>query len=171
MERNERKNQLSGVNMMQGKGEGSSNGQKTKSVRRSLDFLEEFKEISLESVDLLRAMELEGSEVDEQEFQANAQEETIDDDELIHLLVEWVDKLDSQRREQSNEGLLDKELAKESDFVESSNPEECGNQWTQPSEDVLEKTTVQMEQVDKTKRGKKTSLGSDSSTKEEQEVQ
>ena len=156
---------------MQGKGEGSSNGQKTKSVRRSLDFLEEFKEISLESVDLLRAMELEGSEVDEQEFQANAQEETIDDDELIHLLVEWVDKLDSQRREQSNEGLLDKELAKESDFVESSNPEECGNQWTQPSEDVLEKTTVQMEQVDKTKRGKKTSLGSDSSTKEEQEVQ
>ena len=52
---------------------------------------------------------------------------------------------------QTNEELLEKE----SDFVESSNPVECGNQCTQPSEDVVEMTTIQMEQMDKPMRKKK----------------
>lgn len=79
--------QVSGKKMVQNPGASSS-----KSVRRSLEFLDEVEGFSLEQascVDLLKAMELD----DEEEEVSVQGDRQCEDDKMYHLPTEWVDIL------------------------------------------------------------------------------
>jgi hypothetical protein len=85
----------------------SSKSQKgSKAVRRSLEFLEDFHELSLEHtscVILLNAMELEGSDGEETNSLAGHLNDPVIDEEMSNLPMEWVDNLTSLRRSPNRE--------------------------------------------------------------------
>lgn len=89
-------------------------------------------------MDLLRAMELEDSEVDDKEYDTSHQE-LLDDAELTPLPKEWVDMLVSQREEQFIVDLSVKELATKTVREGGISIEDSENQCTQPSEEDREK--------------------------------
>lgn len=124
----------------------SQKGSKTvKTARRPLAFLEDFHELSLENtngVNLLKAVKLEGSDGEDTDSLGGQLDDKVTNEESSVLPIEWVDNLSAARKSPNKETFPSALTTYDSANPEANSMEEEGDQYSQPTNEDIEKFSV-----------------------------
>jgi hypothetical protein len=133
-----------------------NDGVRDNSVRRPLTFLEDFHELSLENAsgfELLKAIELEGSDEEDTKFLDEQIDHRVDEDSYS-LPIEWVDHVTVAKKSPSKEKTLDIPTAPVSTKL-ANNVGDVEEQYSQPTNEDIEKVSVQLNSYGNPKKAKK----------------